>query len=70
MEKWKTKNAWKPVFLINEKQKLLINQCFGNLKDKKCLKSSVFEKWETEIAYKPVFWEIERQKMIEIVVFL
>ena len=42
----------------------------GNLKDKKWLKSSVFEKWETEIAYKPVFWEIERQKMIEKVVFL
>ena len=33
-EIWKTKSDWKVVFLKNEKQKLLINQCFGNLKDK------------------------------------
>jgi len=39
------------------------------MRNKKCLKSGVFEKWETEIACKPVFWEIERQKCLKSGVF-
>ena len=52
---------------------MLVNQCFGNLNDKKCLKSSFsgkqtteigcFEKrqkYMTKIAYKAVFWKIDR----------
>ena len=42
------------MFLKNEKQKLLINQCFGNLNDKKCLKSSFSGKQTTEIGCKQV----------------
>ena len=33
---------------------MLVNQCFGNLKDKKCLKSSFSGKQTTEIGCKPV----------------
>ena len=55
---------------------MLVNQCFGNLNDKKCLKSSFSGKQKTEIgckpvfrkkakihdkiAYKAVFWKIDR----------
>ena len=34
---------------------MLVNQCFGNLNDKKCLKSCFSGKQTTEIGWKPVF---------------
>ena len=42
-------------FYGGEVLKMLVNQCFGNLNDKKCLKSSFSGKQTTEIGCKPVF---------------